>query len=143
MASLSSWFAKSPFKGKVNCANLLRVYEYTFGGADEEIDWNLYVLSPSEMYKHHSLYFCKGKNTGFIVHILASNGEALLEAEPFDIRRYPQLQKTCLGSPRATIKQILTSAYKTMKEMGYHSLIANSCQVSFNFSVGSLVYPDV
>ena len=130
--SLSTWFKRTPFNGKIIVkGELLETYEAIFGSIDEAISWNLYVLAPGGTYKHHSLYFCKNEDLGFIVHLIVKNGETYLEVAPFDVTKYPELSKTYLGSPAATIKKILGIGYSTLNTMGFHSLAANNCQVKF------------
>ena len=43
--SLSTWFKRTPFNGKIIVkGGLLETYEAIFGSIDEAISWNLYVL---------------------------------------------------------------------------------------------------
>ena len=107
---------------------------------ESESKWEVYLVKPDEMFKHHSLLFYNltDSNTSFIVELVKErdpdSSHERYRTKPqcrqtdFSKLRYSKLNFVTLGEVSFAGKDIWNFAVDIWKNMGAYHFVLNNCQ---------------
>ena len=96
----------------------------------ETVTWSVYLVRPSEMFRHHSLLVSDESGRSFTIELVVDveSRSVVPISRSFDPSNYPQLDYTCLGEVTTTAKALFRKALNCLERLGDYHYMNNNCQ---------------
>lgn len=92
--------------------------------------WKVYLLTPSQWFKHHSLLI---ENTDtracFTIELGFGETSVIPVSRRIDSKHYQHLVKVDLGTVSSTATQLFVTALECLQDFGDYQKIVNNCQL--------------
>ena len=105
--------------------------QYSYPALRKQTEWKLFLLKPSQWFKHHSILVQSAETEEyFTIELNVSDGGVVPVSRRFDpsTESHSHLGATTLGEIHSSAVDLFDAALQCLKEFGQYHEVANNCQ---------------